>query len=93
MAMMMVLMSNRVEKRPGVTPTAFPAPIFAGTTSVSMFHVSPLPRIANTEGVFILVFLGQAKCQETKMDDIGAPRLKQAWVVRPRAGPAPPGLI
>jgi hypothetical protein len=50
MAVIMVLTSERVEKRPGVTPAAFPPPIFAGTASVSVFHVSPLPLIAIVEG-------------------------------------------
>jgi hypothetical protein len=45
MAVMMVLASERVEKRPRETPVAFPPPIFAGTTFVSVFHVSPLPLI------------------------------------------------
>jgi hypothetical protein len=38
-----VLTSERVEKRPGATPAAFSPPIFAGTASVSVFHVSLLP--------------------------------------------------
>jgi hypothetical protein len=46
MAVMMVLTSERVEKRPGATPAAFPPPIFNGTTSISVFRVSPLPQIA-----------------------------------------------
>jgi hypothetical protein len=41
-AVMMVLTSERVEKRPRMTPTVFPPPIFAGIASVSVFHV-PLP--------------------------------------------------
>jgi hypothetical protein len=44
------LMSERVEKRPGANPAAFPPPIFAGSTLVSMFHVSPLPHFAIIEG-------------------------------------------
>jgi hypothetical protein len=53
MEVMMVLTSERVEKGPGATPAAFPSPIFAGTTSISMFHVSPPPHLENTEGVSI----------------------------------------
>jgi hypothetical protein len=49
MAVMMVLMSERVEKHPGVTPTAFPHPIFTETASVSVFHVSPLPHLRIVE--------------------------------------------
>jgi hypothetical protein len=46
MAVMMVLTSERVEKRPAATPAAFPPPIFAGIASVYVFHVSlpPLDR-------------------------------------------------
>jgi hypothetical protein len=46
MAVMMVLTSERVEKRPGATPAAFSPPIFDGTASISVFHISPLPQIA-----------------------------------------------
>jgi hypothetical protein len=54
---MMVLMSERVEKRPGVTSTMFPPPIFAGTASVSVFHISPPPRIVNADGgLYICIF-------------------------------------
>jgi hypothetical protein len=70
MAVMMVLMSEGVEKRLGATLTAFPPPIFAGTASVSVFHVSPLPRFAIVEGGGLYIgVLGQAEHQETKMDD------------------------
>jgi hypothetical protein len=50
MAVMMVLMSERVEKRPRATPAAFPPPIFAGTASVSVFRISPLPHFVIVEG-------------------------------------------
>jgi hypothetical protein len=50
MAVMVVLMSERVEKRPGATPAAFPPPIFTRTTFVSVFRVSLLPPLGNTEG-------------------------------------------
>jgi hypothetical protein len=53
MAVMMVLTSERVEKRPGATPAVFPPPIFAGTTFVSVFHISPPPCFTIIEGVFI----------------------------------------
>jgi hypothetical protein len=54
---MMVLMSERVEKHPRVTSAAFPPPIFAGTTSVYVFHVSPLPPITIVEsGLYIGIF-------------------------------------
>jgi hypothetical protein len=46
MAVMMVLTPERVEKRSGVTLAAFPATIFAGTASISVFRVSPSPLIA-----------------------------------------------
>jgi hypothetical protein len=46
MVVMMVLMSERVEKRPGATTAMFSPPIFAGIASISVFHVSlpPLDR-------------------------------------------------
>jgi hypothetical protein len=48
--------------------------------------------IAIVEGVFIYVFLGQAEHLEMKMDGIGGPRLKRAWVAWLGWGPAPPVL-
>jgi hypothetical protein len=54
MAVMMVLTSERVEKHPGATPAAFSPLIFAGITSVSLFHVSPLPRLGIIEGVLYI---------------------------------------
>jgi hypothetical protein len=52
-----VLTSERVEKRPGATPTAFPPPIFAGTASLSVFRVSPLPPDRDRRGgLYIGVF-------------------------------------
>jgi hypothetical protein len=53
MVVMMMLTSERVEKHLGATPAAFPPPIFAGTTSVSVFHVSLPPLIAIVHGVYI----------------------------------------
>jgi hypothetical protein len=40
MAVMMVLMSERVEKRLGATQAAFPPPIFAGIASISCFSAA-----------------------------------------------------
>jgi hypothetical protein len=46
-----------VEKRLGATSAAFPPPIFAGTTHVSVFCASPPPCIAITKGgLYIGVF-------------------------------------
>jgi hypothetical protein len=57
MAVMMVLTSERVEKRPGATPAAFPRPFFAGIPSVSMFRVSPPPHFTIIEGgLYIGIF-------------------------------------
>jgi hypothetical protein len=57
MAVMMVLTSERVEKHPGATSAAFPPPVFIGTTSVSMFRVSPPPPDRNCwGGLYIGVF-------------------------------------
>jgi hypothetical protein len=43
MAVMMVLTLEMVEKQSGATSAAFPPPIFAGTASISVFHVSLPP--------------------------------------------------
>jgi hypothetical protein len=57
MAVMMVLMSERVEKRPEVTPAAFPHPIFTETASISVFRVSPPLHLAIIEGgLYIGIF-------------------------------------
>jgi hypothetical protein len=45
-----LVMSERFEKRPGVTSEAFPPPIIAGTASVSWFHVSMPPPRGNASG-------------------------------------------
>jgi hypothetical protein len=50
MAVMMVLMSERVEKRLGATLAAFPYPIFTGTASIFVFRVHPPPPLENAEG-------------------------------------------
>jgi hypothetical protein len=54
MAVMMVLMSERVEKRPRATLAAFPLPIFTRTAYVSVFQVFLLPRFAIVEGVLYI---------------------------------------
>jgi hypothetical protein len=38
-----LVMLKRLEMRPGTAPTMFPLPIFAGSASVSWFHVSQPP--------------------------------------------------
>jgi hypothetical protein len=53
MAVSIVLMLERLEKRPGVTSAAFSPPIFAGTASISVFRVSPPSPLGKAEGVFI----------------------------------------
>jgi hypothetical protein len=53
MAVMMVLMPERVEKRLGATLAAFPPPVFSRIASVSVFHVSPPLLFAIIEGFFI----------------------------------------
>jgi hypothetical protein len=49
-----LVMLERLEKRPGVTLAAISPPIFAGIASVSQFHVSPLPPHKNApRGLYI----------------------------------------
>jgi hypothetical protein len=72
----MVVMLERLEKRPRATLVLFSPPIFAGTTSIYVFRVSPPPPLRNAEGFFIYEFLGQPEHQETKMDEIGVSRFK-----------------
>jgi hypothetical protein len=50
MVVMMVLISERVEKRSGVTLASFPPPIFTRIASDSVFHVSPPPLIVIVKG-------------------------------------------
>jgi hypothetical protein len=58
MALMMVLMLKRVEKRPGETPIVFPHPISAGAAFVTVFHVSPPPPITIVQGgIYVREFL------------------------------------
>jgi hypothetical protein len=54
-----LVMSEMFEMRPGTAPIAFPPPIFAGSTSVSWFHVSPPPSRDNALGSLYIGFLGQ----------------------------------
>jgi hypothetical protein len=57
MGVMMVLMSERVEKHPGQLRAAFTPPIFARIASISVLRVSPPPLLGNTEvGLYIGVF-------------------------------------
>jgi membrane protein CcdC involved in cytochrome C biogenesis len=52
MAVMMVLTSKRVEKRPGATMASFSPPIFTGTVFLYFVFLHRL-LIAIVEGVFI----------------------------------------
>jgi hypothetical protein len=52
-----LVMLERLEKRPGMAPTAFPPPIFAGTASGSWFCVSrPPPRENSLGSLYIGIF-------------------------------------
>jgi hypothetical protein len=66
MAVMMVLMSERVEKRLGAILTTFPPPIFVRTTSVSVFHVFLPPSIAIVQVGLYIGVLGQVDHLEKK---------------------------
>jgi hypothetical protein len=81
----MVLTSERVEKRPGVTLAAFLPPIFAGTVSVYMFHVSPLPpdhycRGGLYIGVFRLSFASRDKDGRHRRSDAQTSMGGVAWL-------------
>jgi hypothetical protein len=53
----MVVMLERLEKRPGSTPAVFPPLIITGTAFVFVFRVCPLPLLSNSEGgLYIGVF-------------------------------------
>jgi hypothetical protein len=86
-------MLERLEKRPRATLAEFSPPIFTGTTSVSWFHVSPLPPQGNASGPLYRTFLGQAEQSGVKTNGIGGLTAKRARVVRPGRGPMPPVLI
>jgi hypothetical protein len=62
MVVMIMLMSERVEKHSGATPAMFPPSIFAIIAYVSMLRVSLPPRIAIAEGGLYIGFLGQVEC-------------------------------
>jgi hypothetical protein len=49
-----LVMSERLEKRPGMAPTPFPPPIFAGLASFSWFHVSSPPPYENALGIIFM---------------------------------------
>jgi hypothetical protein len=51
MAVSILLMSEKLEKRSGETPAAFPPPIFAGIASIFVFYVFPPPPLGNDEDV------------------------------------------
>jgi hypothetical protein len=45
-----LVMLERLEKRSGIAPAAFPPRMFTGSASVSLFHVSPPPPRENASG-------------------------------------------
>jgi hypothetical protein len=52
-----LVMLERLEKRPVATLAAFSPPIFTGIAFVSCFHVSPPPPCKNApEGLYIEIF-------------------------------------
>jgi hypothetical protein len=52
-----LVMLERLEKRPRVNSASFPPPIFVGTTSILWFHVSPPPPRGNASvGLYIGLF-------------------------------------
>jgi hypothetical protein len=92
MAVTVVLMLERVEKRLGATPAAFPPPIFAGTASISVFRVSPLPSDRNHRGS---LYIGVFRSDWVSRDEDGQHRRSEAQTSMGGAtwlGVAPPVL-
>jgi hypothetical protein len=53
-----LVMLERLEKRSGIAPAAFPPRSFTSSASISLFHVSPPPPRENASGsLYIGVFL------------------------------------
>jgi hypothetical protein len=71
-----LVMFERLEKRPGMALVAFPPPIFIGLASISWFYVSPPPLRENASRSLYIGFLGQPRQSEIKMDDIGGTTAK-----------------
>jgi membrane protein CcdC involved in cytochrome C biogenesis len=81
MMVAMLVMLERLEKRPEVTLAVFLPPIFAGTASILWFRISPCLLVGTPRGVFIEAFLGQADQSEMKTDGIEGSRAKRHLVV------------
>jgi hypothetical protein len=71
-----LVMLERLEKRPGTAPAAFPPPIFTGIAFVSWLRVFPPPPHKITSRSLYIGFLGQPRQSEIKTDDIGGTTAK-----------------
>jgi hypothetical protein len=71
----------------GLLRQRFPLQSLLKQPLLSVFRISSPPPHENALGgwFYILEFLGQAEQYEMKMDVIGGPRPKQAWVAWPGA--------
>jgi hypothetical protein len=92
-----LVISERLEKRAEVTLTTFPPPIFAGTTSVSRFHVFlPPPRGNASGGLYMGLFRlswaiwssRDSRDRQHRRHDGQTALDGAAWL-----GPAPPMLV
>jgi hypothetical protein len=71
-----LVMLERLEKRPGTAPAVFLPPISVGSASVSWFRVSPLPPPENVSGSLYIGVFRSTRQFEIKTNDIGASRAK-----------------
>jgi hypothetical protein len=70
------VISERLERRPGMAPAVFSSPIFIGSASGSWFRVSLPPPHENVSGIPFIGVLGQDHQSKIKTDDIGGSRCK-----------------
>jgi hypothetical protein len=93
MIVVMVVMSERLEKRPGATPTTFLPPIFTRIASIYVFCVSPPPPRENALwGLYIVVF----RSSWAVWDEDGRHQRSEVQTNlggTPGQGPRPHGLV
>ena len=89
----LMMMLERVEIQPGMTPAAFPTPIFLVLPLFRCFSVYAPPPLGFAMGLYLQAFLGQNSEFEIKTDGCGRSRRERARVARPTKLTAPPGLV